>query len=211
MYLKPILSIPNNCIVACSSGSDSIAIAHYLHINGFRPTLWHFNHKIRPQNSLMEDSVASFSQYFGIPLVIDTAPPGPKTESECRDARLNAIKARFSDSCILLGHHLDDAVESHCLNFIRGKESYLPMPLKTELENGNVLLRPFILHEKEDLIKYNKKNNLERFVVEDETNKITKSSRRNWIRLSILPLFEEAKIGLSTIVRKKLLKSLAAV
>jgi hypothetical protein len=43
-----------------------------------------------------------------------------------------------------------------------------------------------------------------KYVVEDETNKVTKGSRRNFIRNEIMPLIKREKMGLDTIVKKKM-------
>ena len=53
---------------------------------------------------------------------------------------------------------------------------------------------------KEDMISYVKKNDLEKYVVEDETNQ-ENNYRRNWVRNVLLPQLQP--FGLPTLVKKK--------
>lgn len=62
---------------------------------------------------------------------------------------------------------------------------------------------------KQDFIDYVEKHDLKKYVEEDETNKIVKGSRRNMIRNELIPLLDQHKMGIQTIVRKKLRERLA--
>jgi tRNA(Ile)-lysidine synthase TilS/MesJ len=89
------------------------------------------------------------------------------------------------------------------LNVLRGKEGFLPIPFITEV-GTNLVVHPFLFTKKKDFIEYAEKNDLAKYVVEDETNKVTKGSRRNFIRNEVMPLIQREKMGLDTIVKKKM-------
>jgi tRNA(Ile)-lysidine synthase TilS/MesJ len=104
---------------------------------------------------------------------------------------------------------LDDCAESYLLNCIRGKEGFLPIPFHTELSNGSCINRPFLFNRKKELMAYAERNNLLQYVVEDETNLQVRGSRRNLLRNNILPILEKENVGLTTIVKKKMVERLS--
>jgi len=196
-------------VLLCSSGVDSIAASHYF-INKFQDTrsiaLLHFNHNLRKQNIEMEYSFERFARTTSVPFYIENLECGDGTEDSCRQARLEYIKS-YKDTIFITAHHLDDCVESYLLNCIRGKEGFLPIPFQTEV-GTNFINRPFLLSRKQDLLEYTHKHNLLSYIVEDETNIQVRGSRRNLLRNKIIPLLEEERVGLSTIVKKKIMERL---
>ena len=48
-------------------------------------------------------------------------------------------------------------------------------------------------------------------MVEDETNQVTKGSRRNWVRNDIIPQLKLQKISLEKFAKRKVLKLLERV
>jgi len=204
-----------NVVLMCSSGVDSVAASHffmekYKRQFKFGISVLHFNHKMRSQNFVMAEKYRKFSkealgQYS---FVVDLDCKG-KTEAACRSARLNWIQSYGRNTIFVTAHHLDDCCESYLMNVLRGKEGYLPVPFVSEFPNNIFICHPFIETRKKDFIDYVEKYNLTEYVEEDETNKIVKGSRRNMIRNEMLPLLEEHKMGIHTIVRKKLRERLA--
>jgi len=211
----------NRIILLCSTGVDSIAASHYYHTkveNNFRDlkygsySILHFNHQQRLQNELMDTSFRDFGYDFDIPrhtpIYLKThgyyGNNTEPTEDGLRQARINYIKNNHHQTIFITAHHLDDATESYMLNVLRGKEGFLPIPFITEV-GTNLIVHPFLFTKKKDFIDYVYKNeNLRSYIVEDETNRITKGSRRNFIRNEIMPLIDREKMGLSTIVEKKM-------
>jgi tRNA(Ile)-lysidine synthetase-like protein len=211
-FSQNILDLSNkqhNVDLLCSSGVDSIAAAHYF-IHNFKKisvSLLHFNHNLRDQNQTMEESFKSFAASTGISYCIVPLKCLDNTEDSCRKARIEYLQ-QYANNTFITAHHLDDCVESYLLNCIRGKEGFLPIPFHTELKNNNSINRPFLFNRKKDLIDYAKKHNLLQYVVEDETNTQVKGSRRNLLRNKIVPLLEEERVGLATIVKKKMINRL---
>lgn len=228
----------NRVIALCSSGVDSIATTHYLHHNDnlskiikknselhdcmHTEYVWHVDHNYRPQNKLMYKSVKNFCRdnklYMNLFVLKHSQNRKEFTEDYLRKSRLESFIERTDynsqikvNTILITGHHLDDAVESHFLNFIRGQNEFLPIPFVSTHEYGNnkiTFCRPFLFNRKSDLIEYCKNKNLMQYVVEDETNLISKGSRRNMIRNEILPILERDRVGMSTIVRKIMEKRL---
>lgn len=217
-YIKKVVDISDshsiNRIIMCSSGVDSIAATHYIlskHKDKIRYQVLHFNHKLRPQNDLMQESVVRFMMEK-FPSHIYYTPSRTKhasTEAELREERLNYIRSVFHHNVIITAHHLDDCVESYLMNCFRGHTDYLPIPFWSEIKGNdlyttNTMVHPFLFTKKQDFINYAIKNDLMKYVVEDETNKVTKGSRRNLIRNEIIPILQREEMGIDTIVKKKL-------
>jgi tRNA(Ile)-lysidine synthase TilS/MesJ len=201
--------------ILCSMGVDSVAAAHYCvtklglgkkynHLISPR----HFNHNLRKQNDLMETSYISMMleedfRQMGYPPINLKNYINDKSEDGLRKARLEYMKNNVDGTIFITAHHLDDATESYMMNVLRGKEGFLPIPFITQV-GSNLIVHPFLFTKKADFKEYAEKKDLMKFVVEDETNKVTKGSRRNFIRNEIMPLLNREKMGLSTIVEKKM-------
>lgn len=189
--------------VAVSGGIDSIAACHFL--SRFKDvTIFHFNHRLSPQNDAMEEAIVAFSDKFGIARNIARNPhkyTGGSIEDFARRCRLEAMNQRHEH--VILAHHLDDAIEGYCLNFLRGHTNHTPIPAKTTFEQCTVY-RPFLLTSKREFHAYIHQHELWDFVVHDESNNDTKL-QRNWIRHKMIPLINERYEGLEKVVRKKVL------
>ena len=207
---KKILSLSKRnkrIVLLCSSGVDSIAASHYFLQKHRNVSLLHFNHKLRKQNDLMEASFQAFASSMYASWSIQHLSCKDGTEDACRKARLEHLKS-YKDAIFITAHHLDDCAESYLLNCIRGKEGFLPIPFHTELPNSNCIVRPFLFNRKKDFIAYAEAHNLLQYVVEDETNVQVRGSRRNLLRNDILPILEKENVGLTTIVKKKMVERL---
>jgi tRNA(Ile)-lysidine synthase TilS/MesJ len=220
--INKAIDIVNNkhCVIMCSGGVDSIAATHYMlsnlvldkemiaNHNSF--CVFHYNHNLREQNQEMAKMFSKFMEDFFIRYwsIIETRQKDlPATEAILREDRLKSISSRFHRSIIVTAHHLDDCVESYLLNCFRGHTDYQPIPFITEYHtnpNMNVITHPFLFTKKQDFIDYAVKYDLMKYVVEDNTNTVVKGSRRNFIRNEIIPLLKREKMGLATIVKKKM-------
>lgn len=210
-FISQILKLANNKVtVMLSMGIDSIAVAHFIKTKYPKIELncWHYNHNLRQQNILMREMFLKFCKDFNIKEEYNSRDLFQEDNSEAslRKDRYKALAYnKFRYPTIICCQHLDDAVESHFMNFCNGVEEYLPIPLITKHEyekSEMVVIRPFILNTKEEFRKYIIDNNLSKYVVEDETN-IDEKYRRNWVRNNILPQIKDKGINIETIVRKK--------
>lgn len=190
-------------ICSYSAGVDSVAITHFMMNHYGIKNMFHYNHNYQEVNESMEASARLFSKDFNMNLIFGKCDKKLKSESEYRNARLNSIINKCDEFTLITGHHLNDAVESYLLNCFRGNPEYTPIPLETSFGVFKRKIHPFLLIPKVDMIKYVCKNNLEKYVVEDPSNKVSKGSRRNMIRNEILPILERDQIGIETIVKKR--------
>lgn len=193
-------------ICSYSAGVDSVAVSHYMMKYYGVKCIYHYNHNYQPVNSLMEESARRFASDFGIQLIFGKCQEKLKSESEYRKARLNFLIQTIKEFTLITGHHLNDATESYILNCIRGQANYLPIPVETSFNLEQRKIHPFLLIKKDELKKYISRFNLNKYVVEDPTNSITKGSRRNMIRNEIIPILEKEQVGMNKIVRKIYLK-----
>jgi tRNA(Ile)-lysidine synthase len=189
--------------VGVSGGIDSIACLHLLQrMLGNRVKACHYNHNLRPQNNIMQQSVERFCDDLNIQLIVATRPSQDilgNVEHNLRNDRLDFFRSLDHD--IVLCHHLNDAVESYIMNMLRGCPEYVPIPTITNLEDSSHSIHhPFLGSSKNDIINYATNQKLIDYVVEDETNADNKY-RRNWVRNEVAPMFKE--YGLEKIVKKK--------
>ena len=189
--------------VACSGGVDSIAIAHYL-LNKLKRDvrLFHYNHNQRPQNDKMEEAVRKFAVNFNLPLEVRRLNFPVKGEDELRHNRYLALQGVAKGDEVIMGHHLNDCVESYLMNCFNGVPEYAPIPI-LGLFGMTRVIRPFMLTPKLGFENYAAAYNLNDYIVQDETNSDTKY-RRNWIRNRCIPMIEEEYPGLEKIVFKKM-------
>jgi tRNA(Ile)-lysidine synthase len=203
-FIPQILKLANNTVtVACSGGVDSIAIAAFLKIHYPKIDLkcFHYNHNLREQNEIMADSVFTFCKDFNIRW--DTSYRSQDEKEDEASLRTLRYKAMAGLGYVITGHHIDDACENYMFNCLNGVPEYLPIPLVTEYNDFDLtVIRPFILNEKEEFRAFVKEHNLEKYVVEDETN-TDESYRRNWLRNNLIPQISEKGYNLKTIVKKR--------
>lgn len=204
-----------NVCVMLSAGSDSIAVLHFLNKNRalvsklfnvekYTLKAFHFNHKLRPQNDIMQQTAIELCEHLNVPLHVKCSESFIATEQDAREQRFNAIETLVENHLLITGHHLNDCVESYLMNVFRGHEGYMPMPLMTKLTH-NMITKPFLFTTKKSLNQYVKYYKLDSFIVEDETNQNTKGSRRNFIRNKIIPHLDKENMGLASIVHNKML------
>lgn len=200
--------VPHNITVAISGGVDSVAVAHFLSQSKRKINLFHFNHKLRPQNDEMEEKVRDFANKFNLQLFIRSALDFPleqwKTtskEAQARESRLAALND-CGLSNIVVAHHLQDAIESYlmkCMTGIKNIKNYYCIPPISQFKNFT-LYRPFLLTLKKNFQEYINQKKLNEFIIEDETN-IDIKFRRNMIRQELIPLINQHWNGLEEVVR----------
>ena len=208
--------------VAVSMGVDSLAACFYLRSKGYQVIPLHFNHKMRPQNDEMEDAFLEVLGEYGYRyhgrFEIGHG-KGLKTESECREARLQFFKdasvpkAEDFEKIIVTAHHLDDYQESYLLNCFRGHPEYKPMNLVSDFVSFKII-HPFLLTEKKDFVQFVERwdnGKLKKYLTKDETNDTIKGSRRNWVRNIIVPEMEKAKVSLKKHCKDLIKKSICEI
>lgn len=200
--------VPDDFMLACSGGVDSLACVAFLKNGRKNFQIFHFNHKLRPQNDKMQITVENFGRHLDIPVIVKTADEFPiddgNLESCARAARLRAI-ATLPKSHVVFCHHLDDSIESYLMKCFCGTLNDNFLPAFTSLNNGKFIIRPFLLTPKQEFHNYLLRKGLYDFIVEDETNLDT-TIRRNFIRHEVIPCISKQYLGLKKVVSKKLKK-----
>lgn len=219
--IKQLVNKNDYYLFSVSMGIDSVSAFIWMKNKGYNVFPIHYNHNLRPQNDLMQRQYMHLCQKFVAGSNYDynpisyteTAETGPKTEVECRNMRLsfydrasNWFKSVFrvkNKPRIITAHHLDDYVESYILNCFRGHPTHVPIDFISKFENYEIV-HPFILTKKKDFRQYLERNNYMKYVVQDETNTVTKGSRRNWIRNTIIPEMYKNKLSLEKYAKRKI-------
>jgi tRNA(Ile)-lysidine synthase len=113
-------------LVACSGGADSTALAIAVS-RGFRASIGHIDHGLRPSSAHDADEVRSFAQALGLPFFLerleglDVSAMG--LEAAARQARYPALArlaVRASASLVATAHTRRDQAETLLLRLIRG-------------------------------------------------------------------------------------------
>lgn len=202
--ISPIIDRKKPYFLALSMGVDSLGAFFWLKSNGFKITPLHFNHGLRTQNDQMLDRFLALCKDLNI-LGHYEVGSGLRTEKDCRDARLSFYSRIGGD--IITAHHLNDWIEGYLLNCLRGKPDHISIPLVSKFEKF-CLVHPFLLSRKKDFSEYLERNGWLKYTVEDESNKIIKGSRRNWVRSVIIPEMISQKMSLEKFAKRKIMESI---
>jgi len=187
--------IPREVGVAISGGADSTCILDFLRKN-HKVTAYHFNHGTK-NSDLFERFVRATCHKLDIPIKVgDIKHPKDKNQSQeeyWREERYNWF--RKQDQTIVLGHHLDDCVESYLFNMCNGKDYTIPY-------RHHNCIRPFRLNKKSDIVTQ-LVDNKDIMWVEDPSN-IDERFKRNYIRFHLLPTALEVNSGLYKVIAKRI-------
>lgn len=123
-------------------------------------------------------------------------PLGASREEFWREARYEYLKT--FQRPILMGHHLDDVIETWIFTSIHGNPMLIPYHnLKMNI------FRPFLLSRKSELVNWCVAKNVP--FIEDSSNSDV-TIPRNRIRHTIIPELLKINPGLPKVIRKKILK-----
>ena len=171
--------------IAVSGGCDSLSLVIAVYKLGYDVLAILVNHNLRKESKQEIEKTVEILQKVGIKYVI-TEWDGKvvkNLEAEARKARYNILldvcKERGVDA-LLIGHHLNDQVETFLLNLSRGSgiDGLSSIP-DVNIVNGVYIVRPMLNICKQDCKDYLIEQNIS--WCEDGSNKDTKY-RRNKIR-----------------------------
>jgi tRNA(Ile)-lysidine synthase len=197
---KNLLSKTETYHVAVSMGIDSLSALFWLSNEGFKVKAIHVNHGLRSQNDEMQDSFVRTCKAWKIDYETQRV-SCDGTEAGCRSARLAAFSKMASGGTIITAHHLNDWVESYLMNCLRGNPERRPFEVLTDFGSFRVI-HPFLLTRKADFQQYIERNMMMKLFVEDETNFVTKGSRRNWVRNDLIPSLRGQDISLEKYAKR---------
>lgn len=181
-------------VIGFSSGPDSVCLIDVLKkiyddkINFF---LVYVNHGLRSKEVLRreEELTAYYARKYncGFEIMKIEIPRTKKgIEAEARERRHNILveyARKISAQRIVLGHNLDDLIETFFLNLIRGSgniglQSIPPVRLP--------FVRPLINTKKVDILRYLR---MRRLRFSEDLSNLDTNIRRNYIRQKIIPEF----------------------
>ena len=192
------LNIPQKekIVVGCSAGPDSMALLHYLKNNYKNCTIicCHINHNVRKESKTEEKYLQNYCQKENIIFESTTIQEYKENnfENEARKKRYNfynKILKKYHSKYLFLAHHGDDLIETILMKIARGSnlEGYAGIK-EVSKWNNYYIIRPFLKYTKEDLINYDKKNNIKYYI--DSTNS-NQQYTRNRYRENILPFLKK--------------------
>ncbi len=193
-----IVRAGERCVVACSGGADSVALAALL--AGARASLdleLHLacvHHGTRASAWQDECVVLRIGAAFGVPVRVASLEGSARDEASLRDARyaaLAAIARETGANAIVTAHHREDQCETVLLALFRGAgpDGLAGMSPRRPLAEGVELVRPLLHRGSEELRAYCHAHGLPYAV--DPTN-AEPEPRRNAVRAALdalRPLF----------------------
>ena len=183
-------------LIACSGGTDSIALAEMLYRIGagqnWRLTVCHVHHGLRGAAADHDAAaVERWSLERHIPFLLRRVAvakyadeQGISVEDAARRLRYEALEeARITAGCTLLatGHHKEDQAETVLMRLLRGAG---PTGLSGILPRRGSIVRPLLLLRRADLTAYCRDRGL--VICEDLTNQDV-TLLRNKVRHELLP------------------------
>jgi len=202
--IKDLIPRDSSYHVAVSMGVDSVAALLWMLWKGYKVTPLHYNHNLRAQNGAMQDKFIEMCGEFNLLGKTDIG-INLHTEDECRQARLDFYSRVAKGETIVTAHHRDDWVEGYLLNCFRGHPNNDPVPLQSRFPDFTVV-HPFLPSLKSDFREFLERNGWMKWVVEDESNREIRGSRRNWIRTSIIPEMARQRLSLEKYALRRIKK-----
>ncbi len=181
-------------VIGFSSGPDSVCLVDVLKTlygNKIKFALAYINHGLRSKQILKEEE--GFTEYYAnkyqcnykiIKITVDKGKKG--LEAEAREKRYRALidyARKISAQKIILGHNLDDLVETFFINLIRGSGN---LGLQSIPPVRSPFVRPLIDVRKKEVLEYLKKRKL---IFSQDVSNLNTDIRRNFIRHKIIPQF----------------------
>ena len=194
-------------VVGVSGGADSVALLAVLRDLATRPgagwrlTVAHLNHRLRPEADEDEQFVAELAARWQIPLVRERCDvrdearrTGEGLEQAARTVRYDFL-LRAADqnraTRVALGHHADDNVETVLYRVIRGTHlrGMGGIPVSRPLGPANVrVVRPMLGLRRTEIEAFCRRR---RLAWRTDTTNADTDIRRNFIRHELLPLLRE--------------------
>ncbi|MFT4779675.1 MAG: tRNA(Ile)-lysidine synthase [Flavobacteriales bacterium] len=196
-------------IVACSGGSDSMALAGLLKAAEMKFCLAHVNFQLRGEDSeLDQEIVQTWGKDNGIEVYVkrfktdaiaeETGQSIQATARRLRYLWFDQLKSEIQATAIATAHHSDDQVETHLWHLMRGSSwsGFTGIPPV----HGDIV-RPLLFATKKELTSYVAENN-----IPFRTDKSNASDKymRNRIRNEVIPLLEDIRPGFKHNVHRQI-------
>lgn len=184
----------NYVVMGVSAGPDSMCLLDLLQKKTTKIVVCHINHNVRKESIEEEEYITKYCQDKNIILEKTTINNYQENnfENEARKKRYmfyEEILKKYNSKTLLLAHHGDDLIETILMKISRGSnlEGYAGIKEISNIKNYQII-RPLLKYTKEDIINYNKSNNIKYY--NDSSNQSTNYTRNRY-RLNILPLLKK--------------------
>lgn len=184
----------NYVVIGVSAGPDSMCLLDLLQNKTTKIVVCHINHNVRKESIEEEEYITKYCQDKNIILEKTTINNYQENnfENEARKKRYmfyEEILKKYNSKTLLLAHHGDDLIETILMKISRGSnlEGYAGIKEISNVKNYQII-RPLLKYTKEDIINYNKSNNIKYY--NDSSNQSTNYTRNRY-RLNILPLLKK--------------------
>lgn len=184
----------NYVVIGVSAGPDSMCLLDLLQKKTAKIVVCHINHNVRKESIEEEEYITKYCQDKNIILEKTTINNYQENnfENEARKKRYmfyEEILKKYNSKTLLLAHHGDDLIETILMKISRGSnlEGYAGIKEISNVKNYQII-RPLLKYTKEDIINYNKSNNIKYY--NDSSNQSTNYTRNRY-RLNILPLLKK--------------------
>jgi tRNA(Ile)-lysidine synthase len=189
-------------LIAYSGGVDSHVLLHLVQryaqslATASRPQIVavHINHQLQAEANQWAAHCQQQAALLGVvylPVTVEVRCGARESlEDKARQARYQAFEQLLAPGDLLLmGHHLDDQVETLLMRLLRGSGSrgVAAMPQQRAIGHSQ-LLRPLLEIPRAELVSYAEQQDLH--WVEDPSNQ-SSDFDRNFLRLQLLPLMAE--------------------
>jgi tRNA(Ile)-lysidine synthase len=190
---RRLIAQGDRILVACSGGSDSVALLRLLDstksLFGIELSCGHIDHGIRPGSHIDAEFVKALCMRMSIPLALERISETPRGNLEdwARNRRrsiLERMAREFGATKIALAHNANDKAETLIHNLARGSGLY---GLGSMRSMQGSIVRPLLFAGKNAILGY--LGQLGQEFVTDESNFDLRFSR-NLIRASVIPELE---------------------
>lgn len=198
-FLKNNINKNEVIVIACSGGPDSMCLLDI--VNNLKEELnlkiiiAHVNHKLRYESKEEAIMVENYAKKHNLSfelLEINEYLKNPFSEEDARRRRykfFDDVVKKYKASLLLTAHHGDDLIETILMRITRGSNLNGYIGIRKIAQNDNYkIYRPLIIVTKDDIINYNKENNVP-FKEDKSNNELTIT--RNRYRHIILPFLKK--------------------
>ena len=194
--INVLKNIQDECIIiGVSAGPDSMALLHLTsNITSKKIICAHINHGIRIESNEEEEYLKNYCNNHNLTFesIKITNWNEKNFENEARKKRYTfyeKVLKKYHSHTLLLAHHGDDLIETILMKIVRGSnlEGYAGIKLYSK-QKDYTIIRPFLYLTKEDILKYNKENNIKYYIDKTNTNH---EYTRNRYREKLLPLLKQ--------------------
>ncbi len=193
-YLKKIIKPNDYVIVGVSGGPDSMALLTVLKNVSTNVICAHVNHNVRVESKDEEKFVKNYCQKINVTFESMTIKNynNENFHQEARHIRYQFFEdliKKYHAKYLLTAHHGDDLIETILMRITRGStlKGYSGFSKEIDKENYKIL-KPLIELTKDEIIAFNKKNNID-YVIDSSNNKDTYT--RNRFRKNVLPFLKK--------------------